>query len=225
MKIIIFGASGGLGQWTWRAAVDAGHEVVAFLRSPHKLDQEDPRHAALQIAQGDVTDAEAVKQASAGCEIAINCTSPAGGNATLELARAIVPNASASGVAKFYMVGGIGALWAPGTDRSVLVQDWDDVEGMKRAGLPPGLPKEKIQDMTKGHLASMAYLASTAYPHAYMCPGAMVDAPATKGRVVTLDELGGSSVLKVNAGDVAQVMVDDLDKGALLGHRVCIAAG
>lgn len=27
MNIIIFGATGGLGQWTWKAAVEAGHRV------------------------------------------------------------------------------------------------------------------------------------------------------------------------------------------------------
>ncbi|MEM9489654.1 MAG: NAD(P)H-binding protein, partial [Myxococcota bacterium] len=96
----------------WKTAIAAGHEVVAFVRTPSKLDSADPRHAKLQVVAGDVMDAEAVRAASAGCAIAINCTSPAGGNSALEMAQSIVPNAAAGGVATFYMVGGIGALWA-----------------------------------------------------------------------------------------------------------------
>ncbi|MEM1414383.1 MAG: NAD(P)H-binding protein [Myxococcota bacterium] len=224
MKVIVFGANGGLGQWVWKAAVSAGHEVVAFVRSPDKLDASDARHASLEVVQGDVTDTEAVARAAAGCEVAINCTSPAGGNATLELAKAAVEGAAAAGVRTFYMVGGMGALWAPGTHRQVLVQDWEDEAGMKAFGLSGSIPRDRLRDMTKGHLASMAYLESTGYAHTFLCPAMMLEGPATDTRVVTLDELGGSSVLKVNKGDVAQVLVDDLGKGELLGHRVCIAA-
>ncbi len=137
----------------------------------------------------------------------------------------IVDNASAGGVTKFYMVGGMGALWAPGTNKSVLMQDWDDAEGMAKLGLPPGMPREMIRNMTKGHLASMAYLEQAGVAHTFVCPGAMHDAPATTDRVVTLDEPGGRSIMRANMGDVAQVIVDDLERGELLGHRVCVASG
>ncbi|MEL6346932.1 MAG: NAD(P)-binding oxidoreductase [Myxococcota bacterium] len=223
MRLIIFGANGGLGQWVWKAAVSAGHEVVAYVRTPSKLDRADARFETLQVVAGDVMDAEAVRSASTGCQIAINCTSPAGGNGTVEMVQSIVPNAAAGGVQTFYLVGGIGALWVPGTNRSVLLQDWDDPDAMKRYGLPPGMPRDVIQRMTRGHLASMAYLESTGLPHCYLCPGAMVDGPATESRVVTLDELGGQSAMRVRFGNIAQVIVDDLDHGKLIGHRVCVA--
>ena len=196
--------------------MSAGHEVVAFVRSPHKLHQDDPRFAKLHVVQGDVTDADAVKAASAGCAVAINCH--LAGRREREPStwrRRSVPNAAAAGVESFTMVGGLGALWAPGTDKSVLVQDWDDAEAMPKYGLSANIPREMIRKMTAGHLASMAYLASTGHPHAYMCPGAMADGPATPTRVVTLDEVGGTSVGRVNAGDVAQAMVDGPRRGPL----------
>lgn len=225
MKIIVFGANGGLGQWVWKAAVDQGHEVIAYVRTPAKLDQADPRYTKLQVVQGDVMDAAAVREASTGCAFAINCTSPAGGNGAAEMAASIVPQAAAAGAERFYMVGGIGALWAPGTNRQVLVQDWDDREGMLRHGMSPDIPRAMIQRMTQGHLASMAFMQSTGLPHAFLCPGAMNEGPATPDRVVTLDELGGPAPLRVNFGDVAQVIVDDLPVGALMGHRVCVSPG
>ncbi|MEL6178969.1 MAG: NAD(P)-binding oxidoreductase [Myxococcota bacterium] len=224
MKLIIFGANGGLGQWVWKMAVDAGHDVTAFVRTPSKLDSSDPRHAKLHIVAGNVMDADAVRTASTGCQVAINCTSPAGGNSTAELAQSIVSNAAAGGVEAFYMVGGLGALWAPGTDKTVLIQDWDDAQEMQRHGLSPSIPREMLQNMTRGHLASMAYLESTGFAHTYLCPGLMVDGPPSDARVVTLDELGGPSATKVNFGDIAQVIVEDLGHGKLLGHRVCVSA-
>ena len=223
MKLILFGATGGLGQYVWKAAVDAGHDVVAFVRTPAKLHASDPRHAKLQVVAGDVMDADAVRTAAAGCEVGINCTSPAGGNSALEMAKSIVTNAAASGVQRFYLVGGLGALWAPGTNHTVLVQDWDDAEAMQKVGLSPSMPREMIRKMTKGHLESMAFLQGTGLPHTYLCPGRMVDGPPTETRVVTLDEVGGQSPGQVNFGDVAQVMVDDLPQGALIGHRVCVS--
>ncbi len=39
-----------------------------------------------------------------------------------------------AGVASFYVVGGMGALWAPGSGKSVLIQDWDDTEAMAKHG-------------------------------------------------------------------------------------------
>lgn len=224
MRVIVFGATGGLGNWMWKAAVQAGHEVTAFVRSPEKLDSTAAGYADLHVVRGNVMNAEAVHAASVGREIAINCTSPAGGNSTIDLARAIVDTAEGAGVSTFYMVGGIGALWVPGTAQQVLVQDWDDAAAMTEYGLSPDMPQELIRKMTRGHLESMAFMKEKGVPHTFLCPGRMLDAPATAERVVTLDVLGGRRALQVNMGDVAQVVVDDLKTGALLGHRVCVAA-
>ncbi|MEM9070241.1 MAG: NAD(P)H-binding protein [Myxococcota bacterium] len=223
MKLVVFGATGGLGQHVWKGAVAAGHDVVAFVRSPDKLDHADPRYASLNVVTGNVLDPDSVKTAATGCEVAINCTSPASGSATLDLAKSAVTNAAAAGVGTFYMVGGLGALWAPGTNKTVLLQDLKDTEAMSRLGLGGGIPREKLQAMTKGHLASMAFMAETGLPHSFVCPGAMVEAPLSENRVVTLDELGANAG-RVRYADVAQVIVDDLGVGRLLGHRVCVAS-
>ncbi|MEM6956688.1 MAG: NAD(P)H-binding protein [Myxococcota bacterium] len=224
MNVIVFGATGGLGQRVWKAAIAAGHRVVAFVRSPEKLDRSHPSFADLNVVTGNVLDGDAVKTASQGCTIAVNCTSPAGGDATLDLAKSAVTHAADADVSTFYMVGGIGALWVPGTDKTVLVQDWDDEAAMQRQGWPTGMPKEKIQAMTQGHLASMAFMASTKLAHAFICPGAMIDGEPSESRTVTLDELGGPAALRVRYADIAQVIVDDLEAGELLGHRVGVYA-
>ncbi|MEM6533168.1 MAG: NAD(P)H-binding protein [Myxococcota bacterium] len=220
MKIIVFGANGGLGQEVWKRAVSAGHSVATYVRSPQKLDQNDPRFESLRVVQGDVMDGPAVRDAAAGCDIAVNCTSPAGGNSTLEIAESIAGHAN---VERFYMVGGIGALWVPGTNKSVLMQDWDDTAAMARFGITQAMPRELVQKMTRGHLQSMAFMASAGRAHTFVCPGAMVDGPLSEDRVVTLDELGGTSVLRVSFATVAQSLVDDFPEGQFIGHRVSVA--
>ena len=67
MKLIVFGATGRTGQHVWRSALERGHEVTAFARSPHKIE----RVAGLCGAQGDVLDADSVADAVAGHDAVI----------------------------------------------------------------------------------------------------------------------------------------------------------
>lgn len=73
MKIVVFGASGGTGVEIVRQALEAGHEVTAFVRNPAKVDI---RHANLVIVQGDVMDALAVEKAVTGQEAVISALGP-----------------------------------------------------------------------------------------------------------------------------------------------------
>jgi putative NADH-flavin reductase len=74
MKIIVFGASGGTGNHVVRQALEAGHQVTAFVRSPEKLSIEHPN---LTLCAGDVMDAEKVEQAIAGQDAVISTLGPA----------------------------------------------------------------------------------------------------------------------------------------------------
>jgi putative NADH-flavin reductase len=69
MKIVVFGASGGTGKQIIEQALDTGHQVTAFARTPEKLGIE---HKSLNILQGDVIDAEKVEQAIAGQDAVIS---------------------------------------------------------------------------------------------------------------------------------------------------------
>lgn len=63
MKLVIFGATGGTGQQVVTQALEQGHEVSAFARSPQKLDQ---RHDNLQVLKGNVLDYDSVERAIQG---------------------------------------------------------------------------------------------------------------------------------------------------------------
>jgi putative NADH-flavin reductase len=73
MKIVVFGASRGVGLKVVEQALQAGHTVTAFVRSPEKLTV---KHANLIVYKGDAIDPAAVEKAIAGQEAVISALGP-----------------------------------------------------------------------------------------------------------------------------------------------------
>lgn len=73
MKIVVFGASRGAGLEVVKQALEGGHQVTAFVRSPEKFTM---THPNLTVFKGDAMDAEAVEQAIAGQEAVISALGP-----------------------------------------------------------------------------------------------------------------------------------------------------
>ena len=73
MNIIIFGASGGTGREVVKQALEAGHMVTAFVRTPSKINMQHPN---LRVVQGDVMDAPAIDQAVTGQDAVISTLGP-----------------------------------------------------------------------------------------------------------------------------------------------------
>ena len=70
MKVIIFGSTGPTGRQVVTQALEQGHDVTAFARSPENIDQ---KHEKLQVEKGDVLDFAAVERALQGQD-AVICT-------------------------------------------------------------------------------------------------------------------------------------------------------
>jgi nucleoside-diphosphate-sugar epimerase len=73
MKVTIFGATGRTGQHLLDRALERGHEVIAFTRSPEKLETEDEN---LSVVEGDVRDEDRVDRAIAGTDAVISVLGP-----------------------------------------------------------------------------------------------------------------------------------------------------
>ncbi|MBX3054745.1 MAG: SDR family oxidoreductase [Caldilineaceae bacterium] len=73
MKIVVFGASRGVGYQVVQQALAAGHTVTAFVRSPETFSLQHPN---LSIFQGDATDAAAVEKAIDGHDAVISALGP-----------------------------------------------------------------------------------------------------------------------------------------------------
>jgi putative NADH-flavin reductase len=70
MRITVFGATGRTGVPFVRLALEAGHEVVAHVRSPEKLPLDD--HDRLIVVEGGVYTDEGVEEAVAGADAVVS---------------------------------------------------------------------------------------------------------------------------------------------------------
>lgn len=75
IRILVLGASGGVGHLVVEQALGHGHDVVAFVRAPARLDIRNDR---LTVVTGDVTDASAVRQAMDGVDAVISALGSGG---------------------------------------------------------------------------------------------------------------------------------------------------
>ena len=73
MKIVVFGASRGVGWNVVEQALEAGHSVTAFVRSPSGFTMKYPN---LTVYQGDAMNAAAVEKAIAGQDAVISALGP-----------------------------------------------------------------------------------------------------------------------------------------------------
>ena len=70
MKLIVFGSTGPTGRQVVTQALEQGHDVTAFARSPDKFDQ---KHAKLHVIKGNVLDFASVERAIQGQDVVL-CT-------------------------------------------------------------------------------------------------------------------------------------------------------
>ncbi len=68
MKVIIFGSTGNTGRQVVKQALEQGHDVTAFARSPEKVEH---KHEKLQVIKGNVLDLPAVERAIEGQDVVI----------------------------------------------------------------------------------------------------------------------------------------------------------
>lgn len=70
MKVIIFGATGGIGKWAVKYALQKGHQVTAYVRNQQKMNIQE---ANLKVIQGEITDYSLMLQSVKGQDAVIWC--------------------------------------------------------------------------------------------------------------------------------------------------------
>ena len=70
MNVIIFGATGGIGRWALKHALEKGYNVTAYVRNKQKMVIEDNK---LTVIQGEIYDFDKVKSALIGQDAVIWC--------------------------------------------------------------------------------------------------------------------------------------------------------
>ena len=121
MRITVFGATGGIGHWVVKFALDKGYEVTAFVRNPNKIKTKDSH---LTIFQGQITDYKDIKKAVAGSDAVINALglsmSPfAKDFPAVEANKLIIEAMKAEGVMR-YIAWGTPSVHADGDEKSYI---------------------------------------------------------------------------------------------------------
>lgn len=100
MKILVFGATGGVGQQFVKLALEEGHEVTAFVRTPTKLTISHPQ---LTVIQGDALDQVATAKAIENQDAVVSCLGTNGlkkSNLLEQMVKNIVDGMKSNGISR-----------------------------------------------------------------------------------------------------------------------------
>lgn len=198
MKIVVFGAAGGIGRHVVAQALESGHSVTAFLRDPGKLDL---KHERLTSVRGDVLDPERVRAAIAGHDAVVSAIGVRSNGPTMlysEGARTMLAAMFAEGVRRYI---GISAspLHRAGSDGLFMTY----------------LVKPMLMQLLKEHYADLARMESivrgSGLDWTIVAPPKLTDGPRT-GRYRQALDVDVRNGISISRADVADYIVKQLAK-------------
>ena len=206
MKLIIFGAGGGLGSTLVAQALTKNHEITAFVH-----DADDTQPSGIRVVVGDVNDADAVAKAVTGQDAVIDAI---GGQTPWkqtgleqEAARNIVVAMQRAGVRRLVVTSAMG------------VGDSSDVADFAfRNVVAPTFLRGTIKD--KGEMEDE--VETTSLDWVIVRPAVLTDGKLT-GNIKVFEPDAKDKAHKISRADVAAFMLEQLTSDAHLHQTVTIA--
>lgn len=214
MKIVLFGATGQVGQRIVAEALRRGHDVVGVVRDPSRAQSPDARAT---LVQGDATDPASVAAVVRGADAVVSAVSPrpgTTGNAPTMVgtARALIAGLREAGVRRLVVVGGAGSLEvAPGL---ALVDTPDFPEAYK----PESLDGRDALNVYRAEAQGLDWTFIS--PAIVIHPGERTGRYRTTGDQVLADEKGDSTI---SFEDYAVALLDELENPRHVGARFGVA--
>ena len=203
MRVIVFGATGKTGQHVWRAALEQGHDVTAFARSPHKID----RNPALRTVQGDVTDAASVAEAVAGHDAAIIALGSNGLRDKTTLAtgtKCVVDGMILHAVERLVVLSAAG-----------VGDSWSQVSLLARV-----LFRTLLRNIHADHTAQEAIAKASSLNWTIVRAAILSDDPAT-GRTTATNT---GKIVRIGRADLAGFLVKEADEGAYSRQAISVTS-
>ena len=215
MRLVLFGATGNVGQRVATEALRRGHEVVGVVRDPAAVKSPDPR---VRLVKGDATNADNIAEIVRGADAVVSAISPrpnARGLPAPSLranARALIKGLRAAGVKRVLYVGGASSLEvAPGK----ALADTPDFPEIYKAEAREGREALSVwRDEAKG--LDWTYLS----PAAEIAPGERTGKYRTTGDQLLVDAKGRSFI---TFEDYAVAVLDELERPQHVGQRFGVA--
>lgn len=208
MKLVIFGATGMVGQHLVRQALYNGHTVRAFGRNVYTTDFPDNDH--LERIQGALFDSGQVSGAIKGCDAVLSALG--GGIDSNDKTRSlgmknIITQMEKTGVKRIIGVGGLGVL---DDDDGKLLLDSSEYPDAYRA-------------VGEEHRKAWEALRESKLDWTFVCPPDIHDEEATGSFLTTADVPPTPNNFRIKAGDLALFMLRELRQHEYLRKRVGIS--
>jgi putative NADH-flavin reductase len=198
MRIIVFGATGGIGRLLVEKAIAQAHTVTAFVRNEAQLQ---PR-TGLRVVVGDVFDTEAVDDAMDGQRAVLSALGPRSLKAEALLANAlpnILHGMRLHYIERIIAVGAAGAVPGAGRYQTPL------------ANILFGLVKRTLlRHPMADQAAQERLLAESEMDYTIVRPPRLTDGPGSGSYCVLPDALPSSSQ-RIARADVAEFMLQQLN--------------
>ena len=215
MKLVVFGATGNVGQRVVAEALRRGHEVVGVVRDPDAVQSPDKR---VRLVKGDATNADSVAKIARGADTVVSAISPrpnARGLPAPSLsknARALIQGLRAAGVKRVLYVGGASSLEvAPGKT----LADTPDFPEIYREEAREGREALAIwRNEAKG--LDWTYLS----PAVEIAPGKRTGKYRTTDDKILFDDKGKSFI---TFEDYAVAVLDELERPQHIAKRFGVA--
>jgi uncharacterized protein len=212
MNIALIGASGFIGSYILKEALERGHKVTAIVRNPSRIDLQ---HAKLVKKEGDMLDQSTVVKLVSGQDAVISSYNPGWTNPniaadTAAAYNAIIEGVKKSGVKRLLVVGGAGSLEiSPGVQ---LVDSGAFPEAFKPAVLAL---REVLYTLQKEKALEWTFLS----PSLDIKPGEKTGKFRLGKDSLLKDEKGES---RISAADYAMAMIDELEHPKHTGMRFTV---
>ena len=208
MNIIVFGATGMVGKQLVQQALFKGDHVKAFGRNVYTTDF--LNNDNLQLVQGALFDEGEVYKAIKGCNAVLSALGGGfdGNDKTRSLGmKNIIAQMKKAGVKRIISIGGMGVLNA---DENSLLIDGDDY------------PPEYIP-VGKEHQKAFELLNESGLDWTFVCPPDIINEGPSGTYNTAADYAPSPNNYKINAGDLAMFMLNELEKNEYVKHRVGIS--
>ena len=209
MKITIFGATGTVGQHIVNEALAHGHSVRAFGRNV--FEKFSTERVRLELFKGGVLSRGEVEDALKGADAVLSTLGGGidGTDRTRSLGMKIIVEAMQKvGPKRIIAIGSTGVLQA--------------AEAGKLRYQMPGYPSA-FKAVAAEHFEAWQHLANSSLYWTLLCPPEIKDAPTT-GEYNLRRDYPADGPMWVNAGDLADFMMQELKANEFVGCRVGIAA-
>lgn len=195
MKILIIGASRGVGRLAMQQALENGHHVTAFARDPSAL----PGHERLTVLRGDATNEADIRHAVAGHDVVISALGSDNRREPTQLYSTATDNL-------------VRAMSEAGVSRLVVLSNFGVLSEGSRHPLTALLAwavRLSIRDTLADHRLALGYLERSSLDWTAIRPMALTDGPRTGVYRVVADGLP-SGGMRISRADVADFMLRQL---------------